>query len=246
MRGAKKKEVLLAACAGLAGVLAAPACEARTLWFSGMGWTVRPDGVGGPGNNRWCEANAFVDAAGDLHLRITRLKGNRWCSAEIVSNARLGFGTYQFQLKSRVDLLDRNVVLGLFNYPTADVGGDATHEIDIEFARWGDARADVLNYTAWPVQPVLGPSGATFPMTLSGDRSTHRFTWRPTFIRFQSTHGHYDDNRYPIADWTFAPADYASRIAQQAMPVHLNLWLYGTPSDRRAVEVVISQFKYTP
>jgi hypothetical protein len=210
-----------------------------------MTWTVRPNGTGGPGSNNWCESNAFVDANGDLHLRITRAKG-KWCAAEIVSDIRMGYGTYQFQLKSRVDLLDRNVVLGLFNYPTADVGTDATNEIDIEFARWGDARANMLNYTAWPVQRSLGPSGTTFPLALTGDRSTHRFIWHPTFIRYQSTHGHHDNNPFPIADWTFAPADHASRIARAAMPVHMNLWLFATPSNKQPVEVVISQFKYTP
>lgn len=239
------KEWISPVLIGVAGLAGASLCEAKTLQFSGMTWTVRPNGVGGPGANTWCENNAFVDVNGDLHLRITRTKG-KWCSAEVISNVRLGYGMYQFQLKSRVDLLDRNVVLGLFNYPTSDVGGDATNEIDIEFARWGDASGNMLNYTAWPVQAALGPSGNTFPLALTGSHSTHRFNWQPTFIRYQSTHGHFDDNRYPIADWTFAPADYANRIARAAMPVHMNLWLYGSPSSKQTIEVVISQFKYTP
>ena len=230
----------------VAGLAMAAPCMAKTLVFSGMTWTVRPNGAGGPGANTWCENNAFVDANGDLHLRITKAKGNKWCSAEIVSDLRFGYGTYQFQLKSRVDLLDRNVVLGLFNYPTSDVGADGTNEIDIEFSRWGDARTNMLNYTAWPVLGSLGPSGNTFPLALQGDFSTHRFIWQSTGIRYQSTNGHYDDNRYPIADWTFAPADYANRIAHAAMPVHMNLWLYAVPSNKQPVEVVISQFKYTP
>lgn len=239
------KEWISPVLLGVIGLGSASLCEARTLQFSGMTWTVRPNGVGGPGANTWCENNAFVDANGDLHLRITRTKG-KWCSAEIVSDLRYGYGTYQFQLKSRVDQLDRNVVLGLFNYPTSDVGADGTNEIDIEFARWGDARADMLNYTAWPVQAALGPSGNTFPLALTGNYSTHRFIWQPTFIRYQSTHGHFDDNRYPIADWTFAPVDYTNRIARAAMPVHMNLWLYASPSSKQTIEVIISQFRYTP
>jgi hypothetical protein len=239
------KKWISPALLGVVGLATAPLCEAKTLLFSGMSWTVRPNGVGGPGANTWCENNAFVDANGDLHLRITRTKG-KWCSAEIVSDARLGYGTYQFQLKSRVDQLDRNVVLGLFNYPTSDVGADATNEIDIEFARWGDANGEALNYTAWPVQAALGPSGNSFPLALTGNFSTHRFIWQATSIRYQSTHGHHDDNRYPIADWTFAPADYGNRIAHAAMPVHMNLWLIGSPSSKQTIEVIISQFKYTP
>lgn len=239
------RDWLAPALIGAAGLATASVCEAKTLLFSGMTWTVRPNGQGGPRNNNWCENNAFVDSLGDLHLRITYSKG-KWCAAEIVSDTRMAYGTYQFELKSRVDLLDRNVVLGLFNYPTADVGADGTNEIDIEFAKWGDARADMLNYTAWPVQSSLGPWGNTFPLALSGDWSTHRFIWQATFIRFQSTHGHYDDNRFPIADWTFAPTDYAKRISHSAMPVHMNLWLIAVPSNKKPVEVIISRFKYTP
>ena len=231
-----------------AAALGAPAqAGAKTLWFSGMSWTVRPNGVGGPNNNTWCEANAFVDANGALHLKITKSRGNKWCSAEIVSDYPLGFGVYQFQLESRVDLIDRNVVLGLFTYPTPDVGPDTTHEIDIEFSRWGQAGASPLNYTVWPVSLALDPTTKVFPMALSGNASTPRFIWQSRSIRFQSTHGFYDDNPFPIADWTFAPADYAQRIAQRAMPLHMNLWLFGkAPSDGRPVEFVIRQFKFTP
>jgi hypothetical protein len=44
----------------------------------------------------------------------------------------MGFGRYQFWIEGRVDRLDPNVVLGLLNYPTPDVGPDATNEIDID------------------------------------------------------------------------------------------------------------------
>lgn len=223
-----------------------PLCAAKTLWFSGMSWTVRPNGVGGPANNHWCENNAFVDANGYLHLRITRTKG-KWCAAEIRSDYPLGYGVYQFQVEGRPDLLDRNVVLGLFSYPTADVGPDTTNEIDIEFAKWGQASGNALNYTVWPVNLSLDPTTRTFPVSLTGNASTHRFIWQRESIRFQSTHGFYDDNRYPIADWTFAPADYANRIASKPMPLHMNLWLFNKPpSNGKTVEVIIRQFKFTP
>ena len=37
-------------------------------------------------------------------------------------------------------------------YPTPDVGPDGTHEIDIEFAKWGVPDAKIGNYTVWPVK----------------------------------------------------------------------------------------------
>ena len=49
-----------------------------------------------------------------------------------------GFLAALSQVNGRLDQLDDNVTLGLFSYPTGDVGPDGTHEIDLEFARWGD------------------------------------------------------------------------------------------------------------
>ena len=109
--------------------------QAATIEFSGYEWTVR-SGRGGPGPNLWEETNVWVDASAALHLKIAHREG-KWSCAEVTLQKRLGFGSYEFQIKGLIDRLDDNVVLGLFNYPTRDMGPDGTHEIDIEFARWG-------------------------------------------------------------------------------------------------------------
>lgn len=228
-----------------AGITALPAA-AKTLTFAGRQWTVRPDGIGGPRSNRWCERNAFVDARGRLHLRLTKTRQGGWCAAEVYTAERLGFGTYQWQIDSRVDLLDRNVVLGLFNYPPADVGPDATNEIDIEITRWGYPENGILNYTLFPATAGIPYKTKAFPMTLEKPRSTHRFIWTAKDIRFQSTQGHRDDTRRPIADWTYAPANAARLIPSKPMPVHINLWRIAPPSDDKPVEIVISDFRFTP
>ena len=131
--------------------------EATDIAFSGYNWTIRPSGRGGPGPNNWDPTNVFVDANGYLHLKITQNK-SKWSCAEVyttvspnTNTGRLGFGRYQFQTGSRIDTLDPNVVLGLFNYPTSDVGPDGTNEIDIEYARWGNASWPNGNFTVWPV-----------------------------------------------------------------------------------------------
>src|SRR5512139_2236906 len=94
--------------------------EAKEIQFGGYTWTVRT-GHGGPGPNAWDENNVWLDSATNLHLKISH-RGGKWSGAEITMQKRLGFGQYQFQTIGRLDLLDDNVVLGLFNYPTADVG----------------------------------------------------------------------------------------------------------------------------
>ncbi len=214
---------------------------AETIRFAGIPWTAR-SGEGGPGPNIWEKQNVWVDTRGGLHLRI-RLREGKWSCAEVTSQQRLGFGRYRFQVEGPIDRLDDHVVLGLFNYPTSDVGGDATHEIDIEFARWGRATNPIGNYTVWPVEKALGQTSKTFAFSLSGPGSTHRFDWSPARVLYRSWQGYGEDGT-EIARWDYEPADANRRLARQAMPVHINFWLFQgkPPKDGKEVEVVIRSF----
>lgn len=221
--------------------------HAKTLKFSGYDWIVRPSGTGGPGPNDWDENNAWVDANDSLHLKLSR-QADRWACAEVYTKDRLGFGRYQFWVVGRLDTLDPNVVFGLFSYPTPDVGPDGTNELDIEFARWGRTNAPVGNYTVWPTVPAGRQSTERFCVTLHGDYSTHRFSWSPTRVYFQSLHGHRDDDHYPIASWLFQPSDPNSSLSQNPMPVHINLWCFKgePPTDAQEVELVVRSFQFQP
>jgi hypothetical protein len=221
--------------------------QAASLSFSGYTWIVRPTGKGGPGPNDWSQENAFVDTNGWLHLRLTKQK-DRWHCSEVYTQERLGFGRYEFWLVGRLDQLDQNVVLGLFNYPPSDVGPDGTHEIDIEFAQWGNASAPIGNYTVWPVKTSVKRESKLFSFVLNSDFSTHRFTWSPTNIVFQSEHGHAQEKSASFAHWVYQPADAAARVSQKAMPVHLNLWCFNgrPPTNGQPVELIVRAFKFTP
>ena len=225
----------------------APPARANTLSFAGFTWNVREQGSSGPGPNEWRQANAFLDSRGALHLRVEKRQG-KWTCAEVYTTSRLGFGTYQFQLRGKVDTLDKNLVLGLFTYPTADVGPDATNEIDIEFARWGSASAPALNYTVYPARS--GPAQATraFNIVLPGDASTHRFTWASDSILFQSFSGYVNDNRNQLAQWLFKPAEPLTHVPQAPVPLHLNFWLFQgqAPSNGKNAEVVITGLTFRP
>lgn len=227
---------------------AAPALQAQTIQFGGYTWYVR-SGTGGPGPNTFAAANVSIDANGYLHLKIARDK-SQWTTAEVFMDARLGFGTYQFQIVGRPDLLDDNVVLGLFNYTTPDIGPDGTNEIDIEFATWGDPQAEHGNWTVWPAleQSGIGPTTHSYPTTLTGDTSTHRFTWTPGQVRYESLYGLTDDATGLYQTWTFAPLDYPLRVPQHPLPVHMNLWLLGgnAPTDNQEVDIAIAGFRFIP
>ncbi len=218
----------------------------KDIQFGGYIWTVR-SGRGGPGPNAWDESNVWLDAATNLHLKISQRDG-KWSCAEVTMRKRLGFGRYQFQVAGKLDRLDDNVVLGLFNYPTGDVGPDGTHEIDIEFARWGNHKNPIGNYTVWPVEKSLKQASKSFPFTLADDQTTHRFAWSHDGVRFQSLRGHQDDGVEEIASWIYSPEEPARRISQKPMPIHINLWLFKgmAPKNRKEVEVLIRQVKFTP
>jgi hypothetical protein len=218
-----------------------------TIQFSGYTWEVRPAGSGGPGPNQWDPNNVWVDANGYLHLKLSYVNG-QWRAAELYTTQRLGFGTYQWQLMSRVDQFDPNVVLGLFNYTRPDVGPDKTNEIDIEFARWGNAANPNLNYVVWPAVAGVPQTANTYNFTLNGDYTTHRFTWNTNQILFQSLHGHTDTNTNEFRRWSFAPAQPLQAIPQNPLPLHMNLWLFEgrPPINGQQVEIIISKFTYTP
>ena len=137
------------------------------------------------------------------------------------------------------------MVLGLFNYPTADVGKDGTNEIDIEFAHWGDGANPNGNFTVWPAKAGQKQTSSTFNFSLlGGDRSFHSFTWTPNVVRFRSS----DGSGRMANTWTFSPGDKASAIGRKPMPVHINLWLFEgkPPTDGKPVEIVIRSFRYAP
>lgn len=218
--------------------------QPREIGFGGHTWTVR-SGQAGPGPNTWDASNVWLDASTNLHLKITHRDG-QWSCAEVTVKGRLGLGRYQFQTIGRIDRLDDNVVLGLFNYPTGDVGPDATHEIDIEFARWGEAKNPIGNFTVWPVEKHLKQVSRSFPLELAGDDSTHRFVWSRKRILFQTLSGHRNDDREDLSRWAFRPEEPSRRVSGQLMPVHINLWPFKgrPPKAEREVEVIVSGFEF--
>jgi hypothetical protein len=129
---------LVSSCCALIGYTAewAPRPDTHVIAFSGYDWLVKAseNKAVGPGPNFFSGQNVWV-RDGELHLQISERDG-RWYSAEIVSAASFGFGTYRFTLRSDVVDLDPNVVLGLFTW--SDDAAFSHREIDIEISRWGD------------------------------------------------------------------------------------------------------------
>ncbi|HEX4505861.1 MAG TPA: glycoside hydrolase family 16 protein [Alphaproteobacteria bacterium] len=232
-------------CAVIATLLiggGVPSAVAKTIQFSGMTWNVRPAESGGPGPNAWSDRNVFADASGKLHLQI-RYRNGKWTCAQVSTRRALGFGRYQWFVTGRLDRLDRNVVLGMFQYG----GVDGQNEIDIEMSRWSKPSGPDSRFTVYPAQAKLGYKTKAFDFSLNGAYTTHRFDWQSKSILFQMLDGHRDDDRNLVSAWTVAPRNYLQAIPQKPMPTYINLWLdHGKPpADNRPVEIVIARFKYS-
>lgn len=219
---------------------------AADLYFSNLLWHVR-DGFGGPGPNNWSNKNAWVDANGWLHLKISKI-GNKWYCPEVVTDQRFGFGEYWFYTIGDLTNFDPNLVLGLFHYTEPDIGPDGTNEIDIEFSRWGDPNFPPGGYTVYPAVTGFSPVNKVFNFSLSGTYTTHGYVWNSTNILFRSGHGHYTNYPKLIFSWNFAPVNFTKRIPQRPMPLHLNFWLLNgwAPTNGQAREIIIRQVCYKP
>jgi hypothetical protein len=210
--------------------------SARTIEFAGRQWAVKSGCGLGPGPNCWSdsEQSVWVDGSGQLHLKIRNISGT-WYSAEVYTMACTQYRMHRFSVIGPVDNLDKNVVAALFLYK------DDWTEMDIEFARWGEANP---TYNAqYVVQPSDTPGNREqFSMTLSISNTTHYIDWSGSAIRFKSIHGHYQelpDPAHLIHEWSYTGSDIPAE--DECLQIHINLWLYqgNPPSDDQEVEIIV-------
>jgi hypothetical protein len=227
------------------GVVTSGSKAANTISFSGYTWNVKaPAGPVGPGPNTWSAANVYVDNEGSLHLKLAKNAATgKWECAEVSTTEKFGEGTYQWQVEGPLATLDKNIVLGLFNYS----GKDGFDEMDIEFAQWGNDAFPHLNYTIWPVDKGTSKSYHTANFTMPGGTyTTQRFVRKVKSITFKSLYGFTDADVNEFESKTFKSP--SASISTEPMPVYMNLWLYNglEPSNGKGMEIVIHSFKFIP
>ncbi len=218
-----------------------------STWM-GHNWNITSGGMAGvaPGSPN----NIFVDGNGYLHMKITN-NGGSWTAAEMFTQDKLGFGTYQWQIEGNVSNMDKVTVLGLFPYgPVAGIGGDGEDEIDIEFSKWNNTCGCNADFTFWPAtgHGNLGPAEDLFTFSPSGSTITARFVWRSNSIV-----GYVMNGLVPVGDaptnvlrtFNFAPSDFTSRIPQVALPLGMNFWAFqALPTSNQ--EIILRNFQYVP
>jgi hypothetical protein len=214
-----------------------PGYPDKVVW-NGATWTVKTSrSAVGPGPNLFDKANVSVDSQGNLRLRVARNAAGQWSCAEAIGPAAYGYGTYTFELASPVTGLDPNVVLGLFTW--SDRAQQANREIDIEFAKWGNA-ADPTD-AQFVVQPYNLQNHMYRFVAPTSTTSTHVFEWRAGQITWRSFNG---DGTLRDA-YSYSGSDVPTSRDER---VRLNLWLFQgrAPANGQPVEVVVKRFTHTP
>lgn|GEM_PF-809571 len=221
----------------------------RVIHFSGFDWVVKQcEAELGPGPNYFSDdtTDVWVDELNDeLHMRITNRNG-RWYCSEVIADTCLGYGKYIFYVKSRVDSIDANAVLGLFTWDewAPPQGPYFYREIDIEFSRWGNASAD--SNAQYVIQPWNVPENRHQFIVDTDTCTTHFFNWELDTIYFQSSIG---QTASPppaniIHTWIYT-GDYIPESGKENP--RINLWLFNgqQPVGGQDIEIIISGFEFT-
>jgi hypothetical protein len=117
-------------------------------------------------------------------------------------------------------------------------------ELDIEFARWGNAAYANAQYTVQPY--TVAGNQVTFNEPSGVTQSTHSLVWGPGSAAFTSVRGY--------GPTTEPGRLIASKTFTQGVPqpggenARMNLWLFGggAPTNQRAVEIVVKRFEFVP
>ncbi len=222
------------------------------IQFSGYDWVIKEtDEKVGPGPNYFLNssANIFTDVLDNLHLKIVKREGS-WKCSEVISKNQFGYGRYVFNIKSRVDLLDPNAVLGIFLWDPNALK-NYNHEVDIEVSKW--SATNNMN-AQFVVQPSTIPENMKrFNMNLMGNYSSFTIDWFPDRILFNAYHGHIECDRnknskpmnVPIQSWVHKSKSIP--VPRQSN-IRFNLWLNEgkEPADGQEQEVIITCFSFTP
>jgi len=225
----------------IAAVVSAPGAAkppSPMLRFDGYDWRVR-DVPSSRGNfNDYNPANAWVDAAGFLHLRIAK-EAEGWTCAEISLTSSLGYGMYEYTVDD-TSHMDPAAVFGMFTYDYAG-GALNNREMDIEISRWGDPINKNGQYTVQPYYVAANVERFNVPP----GKLIHSLTWQEGRATFRTVRVARDGSRGAlIAEHTFTSGVPTPGI--ESARINLYSFARGKQHQKDPAEVVVEKFTYLP
>ncbi len=212
----------------------------KPLKFSGYDWGVRtvPSTRGGS-ENLYDPDNAWTDANGALHLRITHRAGSWYC-AQLALIRSLGYGTYILRVR-KVSHLEPAAVFSMYTFD--EFHGDQYYrEMDVEMSQWGDAANE--NNAQYGIQPFYVPGNVSQFKAPAGPL-TYTMRWKSGSVTFTATRSSPDGTASTIV----AEHEFTAGVPTPGQE-KVRLQFYLVPSDKYPLqeggEVVIDKFEYLP
>jgi hypothetical protein len=211
----------------------------KPLKFSGYDWAVRtvPSNRGGS-ENLYDPDNAWTDANGALHLRITRRSGSWYC-AQLALYRSLGYGTYILRVRD-VSHLEPAAVFSMYTFDEWH-GDQYYREMDIEMSRWGDANRNNAQYG---IQPFYVP-GNIYQFKVPAGPLTYTMRWKSGSVAFTTT----SSSRDGTAGAVVAEHEFTAGVPTRGQE-KVKLQVYLVPSKKYPLqeggEVIIDKFEYLP
>jgi hypothetical protein len=208
----------------------------KMLDFSGYQWELRQDASDHGGyKNLFSPSNAWTDANGLLHLRVSR-QGNDWVSAEVRLTRTLGYGSYRFVVRD-TSYLEPAAVFAMF---TLDDAGPS-REMDIELSRWGEPEDKSAQFV---VQPYVVPAN-TVRFESPPGLATYCMDWGQGHVAFRSARGNEPCRRSEAV---------AEHVFTSGVPytgdekVHMNVYVYNNKRHplEHDFEAVVEKFEFLP
>ena len=213
-----------------------PAPRPKTVQFSGYQWETRQEASDhGSYRNLFSPANAWTDAAGMLHLRVSR-QGHDWVASEVRLTRTLGYGSYRFVVRD-ASYLEPAAVFGMF---TLDDSGPS-REMDIELSRWGEPEDKSAQFV---IQPYVVPAN-TVRFESPPGLSTYCMDWGQGHVAFRSARGNVPCRRSEaVAEHVFTSGVPDSGNEK----VHMNVYVYNNKRHplEHEFEAVVERFEFLP
>jgi hypothetical protein len=212
----------------------------KQLTFSGYDWAVRTVASNRGGTyNLYDPDNAWADANGALHMRITK-KSRLWYCAQVTLNRSLGYGTYFLTVRD-TSHLEPAEVLSMYTFDEWH-GDQYYREMDVEISRWGDVGNP--NDAQYGVQPFYIP-GNVYPFKAPAGPVTYSMRWRSGSVSFETTR----TPRSGSGGVRVSQHEFTSGVPVPGQE-QVKLEFYVIPSDKHPLqegsEVVIEKFEYVP
>ena len=224
----------------------------RIVDFAGYRWRVK-DKFQGPGPNRFSDSEDVVRVLGNGSLFMGIDDAAGWRCSEVTLEDHLGYGTYRFVTRGRVDLLDPNIVFGLFIweyvscYDPSVMWWNPPNEFDIEFSKWGNPGAWEGQFVAQPYDWPGNLSRFDVPNDAAASRITSEFRWAPEgmYCRVWLGDSGEPDGGSLLHDWFYdGPHHPRPGLAR----VHFNLWLLNgaPPQNGQSASMLVEEFTFIP